>query len=143
MSSDGHEGWEPLPFRATTHVPRSALGELRHHPRCEHPEACSIEGHVHFVPLPALARHHRTRHPGTLAMGLLEAVHRDGGFVSPAAFGLVAEAVRLCDAGNLEGGLDAANRAAVDEPAIRPLALLVARMCVHKQLEAERTTAKP
>jgi hypothetical protein len=83
------------------------------------------------IPLPfAPAR----RDPRRIVMRVLEGVLGGVTWVSPDAFQRLAEAISRCDAGDLEGSLAAANRAAEDEPALRPLALVVARMCVHKEL---------
>jgi len=75
-----------------------------------------------------------------MVMRLLEGVLGRVSWVSPGAFTKLGEAVSRCDAGDLEGSLAAANRAAEEEPALRPLALVIARMCVHKEL-ALATTA--
>lgn len=80
------------------------------------------------IPLPT------RRDPRRLVMRMLEGVLGGVSWVSPGAFAKLGEAVSRCDAGDLEGSLAAANRAAEEEPALRPLALVIARMCVHKEL---------
>lgn len=83
------------------------------------------------IPLPyAPAR----RDPRRIVMRVLEGVLGGVTWVSPGAFQRLAEAIARCDAGDLEGSLAEANRAAEEEPALRPLALVVARMCIHKEL---------
>lgn len=84
------------------------------------------------IPLPI------RRDPRRLLMRLLDGVLGGVGWVSPDAFAKLAEAVSRCDTGDLAGSLAAANRAAEEEPSLRPLALIVARMCVHKELASGR-----
>ncbi len=74
------------------------------------------------------------RDPRRTVMRLLQGVLGGVTWVSPTSFARLAEAVSRCDAGDLQGALAAANRVAEEEPALRPLALVVARMCVHKEM---------
>ncbi len=80
------------------------------------------------IPLPV------RRDPRRAVMRILDGLLGGVSWVSPRAFARLTEAISRCDAGDLEGSLAEANRAAEEEPALRPLALIVARMCVHKQL---------
>lgn len=80
------------------------------------------------IPLPI------RRDPRRTVMRLLEGMLGGVTWVSPGSFTRLAEAVSRCDAGDLAGALVVANRVAEEEPALRPLALVVARMCVHKEM---------
>ena len=78
-------------------------------------------------------------HPAAFVLRFLDQVLRGGlGVVAPQALAKLGEAVGRCDAGDLEASLRMANHAAADEPSLRPLALIVARMCVKKEIERHR-----
>lgn len=113
---DGDRGWKPLPFRAES-----------------------------VIPLPAAALPRRARrHPADLVLRLLDEVVQGGiGVVAPRAFAALGDAVMRCESGDLEGSLRSANLLAERDPSLRPLALVVARMCVRKELERMRAAIAP
>ncbi len=77
-----------------------------------------------------------------MVLRLLDEAMRGGtgvGMVPVEGFAALGEAVMRCESGDLDGSLRAANRLAAEKPALRPLALIVARMCVHKEIDRLRT----
>jgi hypothetical protein len=107
---DGEGGWKPFAFRAET-----------------------------VIPLPVIPRRGRGGRPADLVLRLLDEVVQGGvGFVQPRAFAALGDAVMRCESGDLEGSLRSANLIAERDPALRPLALVIARMCVRKELDRMR-----
>lgn len=112
---DGDGGWKPFPFRAET-----------------------------MIPLPVAPHRARNGRPADLVLRLLDEVVRGGvGYVQPRAFAALGDAVMRCESGDLEGSLRSANLIAERDPALRPLALVVARMCIRKELDRLRAGLVP
>lgn len=115
MADDDEENaWKPFPFRRHDIIP---------------------------LPLPpGWPPRGSRRDPAALVLRLLDEAMRGSGigFVPVEGFAALGDAVMRCESGDLDGSLRAANRLAEEKPALRPLALIVARMCVHKELDRLR-----